>query len=86
MPVAEVQKVRARAVLAFERAIALNRQYLSMVGGNNEAIELLRGDNLTMLLASIVETYMEHIGHVTVVAADQTDARSKARRAVSRRV
>lgn len=74
-----VEQLRAWLVRANQQTIVKLRGYVSMVGDNAEAIELLRGEHGDLLLAHVTEVMLAGIGHETAVKAN--DPASKTRRA-----
>lgn len=77
-----VELVRQRITSGLHGELTRLRIWVSATDGNEAAVERLREQALSLILAQLTETLMEHMGHATAVNADRTE--SKARRAAAK--
>lgn len=74
----QVELVRQRVAKGLHGELTRLRIWISAVEGNEEAVEKLRGKDCELLLATMTEGLLAHLGHTTAVKSDVTQ--SKARR------
>ena len=75
-----VELIRARIVRGMQGELVRIRSFLSSLDGNQEEVELLRGEQGTAILAVIADTVMRELGHTTELEPE--DGHSKTARAV----
>lgn len=81
-----VELVRQRLVAGLGAELRRVRIWLSSLDGGAEPADRLRDTDGADLLADLVETTMEHLGHATPVAGGTNDRRTRtqARKAASK--
>jgi len=77
-----VERIRARIVQGQVGELTRLRNYISLTDGNQEAVDLLRGDPGAMILAKVTDLLLKELGHETDTPVES--AASKVRRDVSR--
>lgn len=85
MGLKQVEKVRQRIAHGLNREIVGIRSFLSLTEGNQEAIERLRGEQHELVLASLTEAVLMHLGNPPTVEPP-TSPNSAARRTVRKLV
>lgn len=73
-----VQNMRDRILKVQQDALIRIRSYASMTDGNQDVVELLRGDDGLQVLADVTDFLLERLGHKT--GKKSSDPFSKTRR------
>lgn len=82
----QVELVRQRVAKGLNGELIRLRVWISAVDGNEAAVEMLRGKAVEIILASLTESLLSHMGHSTALTTDTAgrESESKARRAVNK--
>lgn len=77
-----VEQMRARILRCQQQAIMGIRSYASMLDGNQDVVEMLKGDKGMQLLADVTDFILERLGHK--VKTPSKSPNSKTRRAAKK--
>lgn len=83
----QVELIRKRVAQGLNAELVRLRIWMSGVAGNEEEVEKLRGKECELVLATLVESLLLHLGWSDALTTDQATGRaseSKARRVASR--
>lgn len=69
-----VELIRARIVRGMQGELVRLRSFMSSLDGNQEEVELLRGEQGTAILAVVADTMMRELGHTTELSPDHADS------------
>lgn len=71
MALKHVEKIRTAIVHQQVTALSRLRNYVSMVDGNPEAVDLLRGEPGNLILAKVTDLILRELGHETSTPVEE---------------
>lgn len=81
-----VELIRARVVRGMQSELIRLRGFISGLGGNEDEVELLRGDQGLAIVAVVADTVMRELGHTTELEPDHPDSQIRDNLRTRRRV
>lgn len=80
----QVELIRMRILRGQMGELVRLRSYISILGGNPDAVDRLHGKQGDLLLARVTDMILRELGHAEAISIDDTKNPSKTRRAAMR--